>query len=247
MTTRTSIPPSSGSGSMPAPSSSSITTTSTTSSSTPNPGVLAFFIMYCEGKTRAARSLFQEEFIKPAPGSRQISLEDYQNVVRDLVVNQELFDSMMKSGERPVGQFGPMLPPGRSFKCLRGATFALHQFSSGGTNIRFFLVTDPSYSSIEAQRKLGAIYSGPFVDLVVRSESISLRDLLNEAPRVLTAAMELKNNNAQQQQQHQVKDEDTLLKNIVHCSDQPPKLIPVLPKHIQVALKSEVLAILRGV
>jgi len=94
---------------------------------------------------------------------------------------------------------------------------------------------------------------------VCRSESVSLRDLLNQEPRVLSAAEAEKEKEQQQQQisssltgpsslgnnsskRHK---DDSLLKALIQ-NDQPPRLMPVLPLDIQQALRTEVLAVLRG-
>ena len=100
----------------------------------------------CVTEPRSALSAFEQRLL------------DFQNVVRDLIVNQELFDAMLRPGERPTNA---ALPQGRSFRCMRGSTFALHQFVSG-TAVRFLLMTDPTYSSNEAQRRLAAILDPRF-------------------------------------------------------------------------------------
>jgi hypothetical protein len=214
------------------------------------PTVLSFFIMYCEGKNRAARSLFQEEFARPAAGSRHVSLEDFQNVVRDLVVHQEIFDGMLRPVERPGNGAG--LPPGRSFRCLRGATFALHQFVSG-TGVRFFLMTDPAYPSADAQRKLAAIYAGPFVDLVCRGEGPSLRQLLDAQPVLVTAAAAAAAANAARG--NGANDPasplastgaDSPARPASDVADTAMRMLPVLPPAVQAALRLEVLSILRS-
>lgn len=125
-------------------------------------------------------------------------------------------------------------------------------------------MTDPNYNSVEAQRKLAAIYNGPFLDLVCRSESVSLRDLLDQPPIVASSsssssgnsnnnaggggalgAISSSSDNKQGGNDDNSNNDAATLKQILEM-DQPPRLLPALPQNISTALRTEVLAILRG-
>lgn len=178
-----------------------------------------------EGKSRTARCLFHEQLVKPSAGSRETSMEDFQNVVRDLAVHHELFDSVLRPADRAAGGAPAALPAGRSFRCLRGSTFALHQFVSG-TGMRFFLMTEASYSSAEAQRKLASIYGGPFLDLICRGECVRLRELL-DAPAQVVFVEVVEGAGG------------VAVGGATH-------FVPAIPAQIQASLKREIVAILRS-